>query len=1074
MHYQDRFRRREFERQMSAVADEIEMRLATTIDHEFRYIDEGERRAGLDAVAGLFATANLSDQAIFEVDVDPIALAQMLRESDDRHQAIGLSEEGEAYYNRILFESCACLLGFVRQLPEFEPRAHVETLRRLSTLSEQVRLGFQQLPRPARSDASFDEDNYFLQRYLAYVSRAFDEIELFGIDPRDTSNWISLSIAYLSLTVSRGTNLAMASRAAIRRGDQAPLGEPKSRLRVESALADGRLTIVRGEAGSGKTTLLKWLAIQASRASFNSPLKSWNNLVPIFLPLRKLLSSELPPPSEWLRFSAPLMFDVEPDKWTLRQLRLGRVLLLVDGVDELSPAQRRNVAHWLRQLLSLHELRIVVTSRPTAVPVDWLSDVGFRDVMIEPMNADDIGAFVRHWHEAIWQVLKRDEPLRISRDQIDEHERALSRQLDAQPHLRNLAISPLLCAMLCALNFGRRGYLPRDRMDLYNAVLELLLETRDTARGIPSAQDFPLTYRQKLYLLQGLAWRLAERTRSELPADKAIAWTDARLRPLGLSGTKVSGPEAIDFLLLRSGVIREPAPGRIDFIHRSFLEYLAGKEAADEDHVDLLVARAHLDHWREIVVMAASHGRPQIQEELLNGIIERSDTDHRHARALRLVAIACLDAVTSLSDRLQQRLLDCLARCIPPRNVSEARSVAAAGNVLLRHLPDSLENYSAPAAAAVVRTVIYIGGAESLKILARYGADQRRRVIAELVDGWPYYDADEYATRVLADSPLPGGSLSVVGMRTLKAAGHLRHLRNLDVRISVNDIDELHHVEKLSTLVVDGRIAATSTPPDFRVLRELPDLRRLMVEAAVPAGAVRQMRDLTRLTHLHLRFSSSPPDLSFLSELGQLTSLHLRPLHDTVEISSIGDLTALRELSIRGMSPAARFGPGVLPGSLVDLTLAEVYDRELTSRLAELRSLERLRVFQTDHLTDLSVLGDLDLTELWLRDCNAVAELSTISRFQRLRTLVFMDCPGTDLDFLSRLPHLRQLFVRSDGPLDLSLFKGHPGQLDVFLGHGQEVTGDPGSRLSLLRLDALELKWVKGAGWTPGPAHSRR
>ena len=55
----------------------------------------------------------------------------------------------------------------------------------------------------------------------------------------------------------------------------------------------------------------------------------------------------------------------------------------------------------------------------------------------------------------------------------------------------------------------------------------------------------------------------------------------------------------------RSGLLREPAAGRVDFVHRTFQEYLAAKAAVDNDEIGLLVTNAHDDQWREVVVMAA-------------------------------------------------------------------------------------------------------------------------------------------------------------------------------------------------------------------------------------------------------------------------------------------------------------------------------------------------------------------------------------------------------------------------------------------------------------------------------------
>ena len=64
--------------------------------------------------------------------------------------------------------------------------------------------------------------------------------------------------------------------------------------------------------------------------------------------------------------------------------------------------------------------------------------------------------------------------------------------------LRTLAAIPLLCAAVCALNRARNGFVPEDRLELYQAFCAMLLERREKGAGtggrghfhtIPQAED---------------------------------------------------------------------------------------------------------------------------------------------------------------------------------------------------------------------------------------------------------------------------------------------------------------------------------------------------------------------------------------------------------------------------------------------------------------------------------------------------------------------------------------------------------------------------------------------------------
>ncbi|MFD0891132.1 NACHT domain-containing protein, partial [Streptosporangium algeriense] len=232
----------------------------------------------------------------------------------------------------------------------------------------------------------------------------------------------------------------------------------------------------------------------------------------------------------------------------------------------------------------------VVTSRPAAADARWLAEEGFSPVLLEPMTPADLRELVRQWHIA----MRGSRSLPCAPERLDEYEGALLARFESSPHLRALASTPLLAAMLCALNLDRGKQLPRNRMGLYEAALELLLERRDAERGIEV--EVTLEPEQKVRILQDLAWRLTMLGRSELSAATALKRVEERIRTM----PRVEAPAraVLDHLLQRSGVVREPVPGRIDFVHRTVQEYLAAKQAADDADVEPLVERAHLDQWR--------------------------------------------------------------------------------------------------------------------------------------------------------------------------------------------------------------------------------------------------------------------------------------------------------------------------------------------------------------------------------------------------------------------------------------------------------------------------------------------
>ncbi|MER6813813.1 NACHT domain-containing protein [Spirillospora sp. NPDC000708] len=1027
--FPDEIKRRRVQRQFEGIADAVAERLLTFAGTEFGGLTDGDRDAALFEVVRTLDNADLSDDALFAADADPVKLARSLRSRlPARRAEFELGEVGAHLYEVILDECCDCLARIVIHLPEFAPRASAEMLGRLSGLADQVGAVLARLPaRTLTAPEGEADDEEFTRRYLASISESLDTLELFGVRfERLTRPQTTLSVAYISLNVSDE------SARSLHRAPQAvPLSEWRDQVRtgavrVEAALGDHRLMLLRGEAGGGKSTLLRWLAITAARGSFTGPLSEWNGSVPFLIKLRSHAGGALPRPEEFLDDVAGNLAGIMPRGWVHRRLLSGRALLLVDGVDEVTSGQRQAVRQWLKGLVTeFPGIRVIVTSRPAAAASDWLRAEGFATAFLEQLTPADVRTLVQHWHNAVRDCA--DIP--CTPERLPSYEARLLARLEAAPHLRTLASSPLLAAMLCALNLDREA-LPRNRMGLYTAALDMLLETRDTKRGIPSV----LERDQKIRILQDIAWHLSTSARVELPKPMVERLVADRLA--SMPQVRVPAEKVLDELLQRSGVLREPVPGRIDFVHRTVQEYLAAKQAADLGDMDLLVQNAHRDTWRETVIMAAGHANEPLRRELLTGILARAHTEKRRARALKLVAVACLETLPSVPDDLRDDLDRCLDDLIPPRDEASARSLATAGEPVLHRLPQTLDGLSTAAATATVQTAWLVNGPGALDVLARYASDTRSRVQLQVAKAWEYFDAEEFAVRVLGRFPT-GGQLSVSRPQQLNVLDKVPPLANLVVnRPLVGDFGFLaRHADTLVRLVLRAY--------DTRKLRSLPALpvlRYLTLASSLTDLAV--LRNLPQLTSLSLGMCEGVSDYSPLRRQRELTSLNLYGASKLTSIDALPPLGALRTLGVSdsnltegldGIRAAApnlgrfyaercRWVTGLRPLAgmpLIDLSLVGCHQASDFDTLASLTRLEHLSLDETG-INDLEPLRSLSrLRTLWLWRCELI----------------------DDLRPLASLPALRVVRLENAAPgLDLSPLAGNR-KLTVYIAAGQDVRG---------------------------------
>lgn len=720
--------KRKVQRLFDQLEEVVAERLERALQAELQRLDE--REAVIAAVRETLEQAALTDDDLFAFDLDPAYLNRHVRQAvPGVAERYLLSTDGTAFYDRLLAECCSYLVQITKTLPAFQTGVLTELLRRESETLEAVRQVLLRLP--ARRGASDFEADYRQQ-----VVNALDRMYLFGARVSKASQRYPLSIAYLSLRLSNQTG-----------------GQP-----TETVVGAKSRLLIRGEAGSGKTTLLQWIAVRRASEGLN---------MPFFLRLRRFATDPLPTPERFLDDVGRHIADEMPPGWVQETLRTRRGVVLIDGVDELPEDRRSHVHTWLGELIAAFpNATYIVTSRPAAVEVDWLESYGFTVAELQPMTSADVRAFVHRWHEAMRsQFVEQDEI-----DELTELETRLIEAIAERRALRRLTENPLLCALLCALHREQRGEMPESRMELYETTLTILLESREKERGLVT-----LTRTEQLFLLSDLAYWMVRNGLTDAERDRAIERLEHRLASTAHSS---ADPRPIyRHLLERTGLLREVVIGRMDFVHRTFQEYLAAKAAVEADDIKMLVAHAHHEQWHEVVVMAAGHATRRQRDELLNGLLRRAPSLAR-SEHLDLLAVACLETSPDLDPALRNEIHRRTSGLLPPKDKDTGRAIGRAGEFVLDLLARSTPTEPAEV-AATIEAAGYIGGAAAMQVIARFANDASHAAKQALFDAWGRFEPEEYARVVLRDSVLDLKSLTIRDGWQLAGLRHLRNLRRL-------------------------------------------------------------------------------------------------------------------------------------------------------------------------------------------------------------------------------------------------------------------------------------------------------
>lgn len=384
--------------------------------------------------------------------------------------------------------------------------------------------------------------------------------------------------------------------------------------------------IIRGPAGCGKTTLLHWLINNYVITDENTRTNS--SFFPIFIPLRRLEQGMV---EDWnirnvfrlTLASADLEAQMPPNffgELLEKNIDFG---LLLDGLDEVSEINRDNIWKMVESIeKEFPNTRIIITSRNLATVhlsdgrvrksvfssaaeysnarAQWRPSPDFFEFVVAPLSNQRISIFVDRWFDGI----STSYLLPGEKDTVRRYPSRLKLELFAEKHFDTLELAriPLLCALICLVFFLREGTLPRSRRDLYELATDILVEARDEQRNVRTPVEFDSFGRNaRLSVLRSIALDMQEGTEQsidqsiEASKNAVLLMVERWINKEGFQ--QKDAAQLLNFLIERCSIIREPALDRIDFIHRSFMEYLAAQEVVSSRTTYALRSKIELEQW---------------------------------------------------------------------------------------------------------------------------------------------------------------------------------------------------------------------------------------------------------------------------------------------------------------------------------------------------------------------------------------------------------------------------------------------------------------------------------------------
>jgi Leucine-rich repeat (LRR) protein len=949
-------------------------------------------------------------------DMEPSFLLTELKRA--RPIPVGFSQAEEDLYNRALEASVRYLVEISARLPGFEEAFATRSLQQLSNLKEEtaaILSAVRQLEAELLNQKTDEKSRSYELDYRLALQRNLDYLELFGIDLRPEAQRQKLSVGYVSLTLA---------------GEEGVESLPAEALFDRLRPGESRF-LIRGDAGSGKSTLFRWVAINAasSLSTLNTRMDqetgiraSWRTRIPFLVRLRDCQGGSLPSPDSFPALVASEM-GRPPVDWVSSVLQGGRALVLLDGVDEILSSHRPAMKRAIEALVNQYPASyFVVSTRPRAVEVGWLTANRFREARINPMSPFDRQQFVDRWHEAVKEELRSLGKLEKDLTQVAS---ALKKQFDDFPTVARLATNPLLCALICALHRERRSKLPERQRELCEALCHALLHRREQESGLDISQFAEpyrrLDYSQKRAIVQELAYYMIENGESSLQTERVINKVGHVL--CQFSGHSAGeAKDVTNSLVERSGILREEVTERISFVHNAFKELLAGDRFAANDDVGRLAERAHDPDWQPVILFAVATDRPGFANRVIERILVEDITwlgpprSKELLRTLQIMALSCRAVALFIDQGLDKRLNELIAEVFPPRNVEDAGALASSGDSaipFLLHNPELNTNE----AVACVRALRLIGTDRAKAALRSFKQDRRRPVIFELTEEINPLEIEWILASVLRGNHIPTGlAVRIHDLSPLRGGDH--DLQNLDLGgTRVSDLSPLRGARQLRRLML-----SETQVVDLYPLHESPDLEILDCSKS-RISDISPLSGLKNLRHLNL----SGTKISDISALGEHTGLLSLDISTTrvSNLSPLAGMKLLQLLHLGGLEEIKIWPPFATLEYLRILNLDNIPIRSLTI-LSGLRNLEYISLARTK-VEVISPLGCAEnLRELRL-ESTLVADVSPLRKFAKLEVLDLGNTPIVDLAPLSRLFSLRELNLQTTQVSDISLLSNLSG-----------------------------------------------
>lgn len=347
--------------------------------------------------------------------------------------------------------------------------------------------------------------------------------------------------------------------------------------------------MVLGGPGIGKSTFLRKVGMEALRK--NGQIQ--RDCIPVMIELKELRDANIDLKQKIANEFAICGFP-EADAFTDASLAQGKLLVLLDGLDEVPTKNLYWVLKHVEDFVDIHNKNAFIAScRIAAYRSNFFRR--FTDVTLAEFDDDQIEQFIRRWFRAqldldasiadtYWQLLQKDE----------------------NKATKELAQTPLLLTFLC-LVYDRKQMLATKRSMLYGSALDILLSDWAAQKRIAQEPIYEGFYPElEKVLLAQIAYDSFAQNQLFFLKENIIDRISSFLANTLDAPKFLDGPAVLKAIERQQGILVERVTNIYSFSHLTMHEYLTAFHIKEEGLEANLIAQYLTDErWREVILLVA-------------------------------------------------------------------------------------------------------------------------------------------------------------------------------------------------------------------------------------------------------------------------------------------------------------------------------------------------------------------------------------------------------------------------------------------------------------------------------------